>query len=42
MIIDYIVNMPCWYQAIIILFSLYYAIRGVMYRYNLKSEYLES
>jgi hypothetical protein len=41
MIIDYIVNMPCWYQAIIILFSLYYAIRGVMYRYNLKSEYTD-
>ncbi|MGO9138146.1 MAG: hypothetical protein ACLQBC_10830 [Syntrophales bacterium] len=39
MIIDYIVNMPCWYKVITIVFSLYYATRGVMYHFHIKTKY---
>ena len=29
-IADIIMKMPCWYLLMLILFSLYYAIRGIM------------
>jgi len=33
-ITDIVMKMPCWYLLIIILFSLYYAIRGIMEQKN--------
>ena len=29
-IVDILIKMPCWYLLILIIFSLYYAIRGIM------------
>ena len=35
-IVDILIKMPCWYIWILIIFSLYYAIRGIMeHRFNL-------